>query len=610
MVLRFAHIIKDNKATSYPQRFIFFDTETKEHKIDKDTTEHKLKLGVACYCRFRKAQEKPTLQYKIFYTPKAFWEFVESKHHAKSKLYLIAHNIAFDIKIVKGFYHLKRQGYKLQKFIDNVSTNIWDFKKGDKRLVCLDNMNYFKVSLANLGKSIGLEKMVMPLLKQDKSVWLKYCERDVNIMVEAWRLWRAFIFKNNLGSFAKTLASQSLNAFRHRFMTKDIYIHNSKDVTELERISYHGGRVECFYIGKLPKEKYYNLDVNSMYPSVMLKNEYPVKYLYHIVRPPVAFLKGVLKTKCVIAKVKLRTKENIFPYVLENKLVFPIGEFITTLTTRELQYALAKNYIKEVLEMAVYKKAIIFDKYVKFFYNSRLKFTKQHNYSFAYLSKLLLNSLYGKFGQRNEIYEVTNERSKLGDGYYEEWNYQTSKIEKYRVIAGVEETFVGHQEGFNSFPAIPSHVTADARLLLDKFLKIAGYSNVFYCDTDSVITNHKGYNKLSKYIRTAEIGYFSLRATANRVIIKGLKDYIFGKDVKIKGIRHNAELLSANLYRQVKFEGLRGALRKGRADKMIIMNITKRVKRNYTKGIVTKSGWVKPYDVTAFERNKDISTFR
>jgi len=48
---------------------------------------------------------------------------------------------------------------------------------------------------------------------------------------------------------------------------------------KLEREGYNGGRNECFYIGTLNSQKYYKLDVNSMYPYVMQNNKYPVELL-------------------------------------------------------------------------------------------------------------------------------------------------------------------------------------------------------------------------------------------------------------------------------------------------------------------------------------------
>jgi len=68
-------------------------------------------------------------------------------------------------------------------------------------------------------------------------------------MFMAWKRWIEFCQSEDLGAFGYTIAGQSFNAFRHKFMKEDIYIHNSEKVLELERECYKGGRCEAFFIG-------------------------------------------------------------------------------------------------------------------------------------------------------------------------------------------------------------------------------------------------------------------------------------------------------------------------------------------------------------------------
>jgi len=60
-------------------------------------------------------------------------------------------------------------------------------------------------------------------------------------------------------------------------MKEKIYIHDQVTTSEFEREAYFGGRVECFRLGNFTDEFFYNIDVNSMFPSVMKENLYPVK---------------------------------------------------------------------------------------------------------------------------------------------------------------------------------------------------------------------------------------------------------------------------------------------------------------------------------------------
>lgn len=581
-----------------PQRIIFFDTETVGKKYSKTEDAQVLKLGEALYWRRREATGKDTLEWFDFSTAAEFWEWVYGKVNKGERVYLVAHNVAFDFKVLEGFKYMKKRGYLLHKIFLNGVTNIWDFKANDKTLVVLDNMNYFKSSLASLGESIGIAKLEFPSAKASEEVWREYCRRDVEVMHKAWQIWIKFLTDFDLGVFAKTLPSQAMNAYRHRFMPSPIHIHNFEDITKIEREAYHGGRTEAFFIGSAPKGNYHYVDVNSMYPAVMLDGLYPFKVAGRFVKPSRKWLEKNFAKYSWVARVVVRTDKPVFPTWSGGRLVFATGEIETTLSTRELSYALANNLILEIKEAVFYEQGKIFGDYVDFFYQSRLKFRQEGNSAFAYLCKLMLNSLYGKFGQRNEVFEELGYDETATDGIVIEIDAQTGQRRKYRIINGRVEVSRGLEEGFNSFPAIAAHITADARMKLYEYIEKAGWENVYYCDTDSLFVNDVGFANLSKDISQGSLGKLSLVKQTDNLVINGLKDYVFGSETVIKGIRKDAVKISDSVFIQTQFEGLRGSISKGRLNAMITRQVQKRLSRKYHKGNVTTSGWVKPFALT------------
>jgi len=590
-----AHILKPNKRKTSPQHFIFFDVETYPEEVSKNVVEHKFKLGVACYWRIRKERSRDTIEWVNFEDIKTFWKFVSDKVLQNKTLYLIAHNISFDFKVVRGFEAMKKRGFKLTLFITNQRTNIWKFKKAKKRITILDNLNYFGMSLKKLGDDIGLKKREMPEQTATKSSWFYYCVRDVEILFQAWKDYLGFLKEHDLGTFAPTAASQSLNAFRHRFLTAKIYIHNFEEATELERESYHGGRVECFFIGKASKQIYYMLDVNSMYPFLMKRNEYPIKFLKYKENSSLFELKRWLKNYSVIARVKIKTPLPIFSARVNDRLCFPTGIFESVLTTNELKLALLRGYIKSVLEIACYEKQNIFRKYIDYFYQIRQKYKEEKNSSYELMTKLFMNSLYGKFGQRNDVWEFLEDTPEVENCYWEEWDIPDKRLEKLRCIEGRTEISRGKVEGYNSFPGISSEVTANARLLLWNLIEKAGIKNVFYCDTDSLIVNSQGLILLEDFIDSQKIGYLKVEDTSKDLIIYAPKHYKFGQELKIKGVKKNAEMIDDFHFVQWQFEGLKGALRKGNLNKQVMTKMMKSLKKDYKKGRVLKTGRVVPF---------------
>jgi hypothetical protein len=591
------HLLKDNKTTTLPQEFIFFDTETELRDIDEETKEQQFKLGTALYLRRREDTAEDTVERFKFKEISDFWDWSLAKARPKSRLIFISHNLGFDFKVLKGFKILKERGFKITKLILNYNTNIFRFKRNNQVILFLDNLNYFRTTLKLLGDSVGLEKFPMPETTAPEEMWFNYCQRDTEILYYSWMKWLKFIKDNDLGTFGLTLPSQALNAFRHRFNDYKIYIHHQDDITELEREAYHGGRTECFFLGKLEKGNYYDLDINSAYSYVMSIFEYPTNYKTHLLKPEITDLKKFLENYCVIARVHLRTKENVFPYKKDEKLCFPIGSFETTLTTRELEYALERGYIIDIEEMVVYDKAPIFKSYVNFFYTKRQEYKIQGEKAYAYICKIFLNSLYGKFGQKNEIYEPAGEDFTGEDYIQREWDVEEQRNITYRIINGQVEKSMGFEEAYNSFPAISAHITADTRLLLYRYYLKAGKKNVYYVDTDSLFTNEEGYNNLKSEINPLELGKLKLERMGKDLEIKGLKDYVFDGETKIKGIGKDAIKIDDHQYSQWEFEGVRGSLHSNHLNSQIMKKVVKVLRRDYYKGVVGSGGWVRPFKI-------------
>ncbi|GAI98792.1 unnamed protein product, partial [marine sediment metagenome] len=261
------------------------------------------------YWRRRDDQKTDTLAYIHFKNIARFWRFVDDHVENKRRLLLIAHNLQFDFMVLGGFSYLRRLGYELSKLIVNGKTNIYTYRKGQKTIMCLDNQNYFNTSIKSLGENVGLPKLDMPAAGDTIKEWYTYCQRDVDIMYHAWRYWLSFIHDHELGTFGRTLASQSFNAYRHRFMAYKVLVHNSVRATELERASYRGGRVECFQLGMLPEREYSLLDINSLYPYCMKVYPYPTRLRYIKNEPSIEQLKRSLVIHAVIANCLVVVKK-------------------------------------------------------------------------------------------------------------------------------------------------------------------------------------------------------------------------------------------------------------------------------------------------------------
>ena len=588
------HVLKREKTLTIPRRLVFFDTETKQIPQPDGSILQEFRLGWLAFWQRAYGKHRERTDWHYFDTVVSFWDYIFDHTMPKQRLWVIARNIVFDFTVCSGWEHLKRAGYKLKFFHNNGCSVIVTVRKGNRSIVFLDSMNWFTESLAKTGERIGIPKMEIVFDTCTVAELSRYCKNDVRIELENFRIFIRFLQDNTISRLCYTKASTAMAAYLFRHCHTPIYIHNNKQAIDLERDSYKGGRCECFYIGALGDEPYYILDVNSIYPYVMAENLYPVKYEAIRHNMSISELRDTIKDKSVVAKVRLQTDEPVYAIRTERTL-FPVGDFVVTLCTPEIRYALEHNHIVEVMDVIVYQQANIFRSYVETLYKLRQGFKAAKVKSYDVLCKDLLNSLYGKFGQRAEnwlrIGAAPNEPDR------EELIFYTNprKVKRLRYLLGEVFELTGHSESFDSFPAIAAHVTAYARMLLWSLMQTAGIGNYLYCDTDSLIVTDRGLDRLSALTNESELGKLKLEEQGTHLIIMGLKDYVTERKTVIKGVSKNAEKIADNVYRQQSWPSFRGLLKSKDANTYLVKTVTKHLTREYAKGTVTQSGVIQPF---------------
>lgn len=593
-IARPAHRLKREKTLAIPRHFLFFDTETEQVSLPDGSIRQDFKLGWSVYYRRAYGRHTETYEWYEFKTIADFWKFVYEKVCPKQRLWIIARNIVFDFTVVKGWKHLKDEGYKIKFFHNNGTCCIVTVRKGNKSIAFLDSMNWFRESLAKTGERIGIPKMEIDFSTCTQEYLSKYCRNDVLIELENFKLFIKFLTGNSIARLCYTIPSTAMAAYLFRHYQNNIWIHNNAEAINLERDSYKGGRCECFYIGDLSNEPYYTLDVNSLYPSVMQNNEYPVKYkeLKHKISKKA--LRDILQDYSVVAKVHLVTDEAAYA-VRRDRTIFPIGEFEVTLCTPEIKYALSKGHIRRIIECVVYEQSDIFTTYVQTMYQLRQDFKSAKVDEYQELCKLLLNTLYGKFGQKAENWEKIGDCPNEPDREEILFTDSVPRIRRLRYLLGQLFELKSYGEAYNSFPAISAHVTSYARMYLYHLMQVCGEGNFVYCDTDSLIVNGQGLDNLSEYMDENELGKLKHEETIHNLVIRGLKDYSTDSKTVVKGVRKTALQISDGVYKQESWPTFKGTLKTTDANEYTVTHIIKHLSRQYTKGHVTDSGKVIPY---------------
>ena len=587
------HCLKREKGLAMPRHLIFFDVETKAVKLQNGETEQRFKLGWACYWRRGYGRNLDKFEWRRFDDIVQFWIFVYQRTEKKRKLWVLSRSLVFDFTVVEGWKHLRQVGFKLKFFYDGGTTSIITVRGRYGSIVFLDIMNWFVESLKKTGERIGIPKMNIDFDTCTDSYLSLYCRRDVTIELENFKRFIKFLEANSISRLCYTNGSTAMAAYLFSHYQKKIYIHNNKEAIDLERDSYRGGRTECFYLGVLENDNYYIVDVNSLYPFVMRNNSYPVKYIKQAQNITINALGVILKDYCCIAKVLINTDEAVYA-VRRERTIFPVGRFWVTLTTPELKYALEHNHIEKIDRCVIYERANIFKTYVERFYKMRQEFKSAGVTDYEEFCKKMLNSLYGKFGQKAEVWKKIGDCPDEPDRVEICYITGSNKTGAIRYLLGEVFELKGYEESFNSFPAISAEVSAYARLHLWQLMLQAGIGNYFYCDTDSLFVNETGLQNLSNELDNERLGALKVIEHSDTINIRGLKDYCIEDKEVIKGIRKLAIKIEDGVYEQELWPSFKGLLRRQHPNVYAIKTIRKRLNRKYTKGSVSSDGSIVP----------------
>jgi len=415
------------------------------------------------------------------------------------KCSFFAHNIKYDLQVsglwkkiildqIKGFYLSKAM-------IDN--SIFLQLKSDDDKIIInfIDSMNYFRSSLRDLAQSFNIEKALsVEEYKLDSESWnqlLKEKMKDI-VRIDTEILYKIMNQFLNDESIIKglTAPSSALKTFKRYYLEKTITF--PKALVQDALASYRGGLVFPFML--LRGEYVYDYDINSLYPYSMF-DRYSIRYKGKV---DSRILDDDIRNQKLnyLLNVSFFGKNNLIVPVkaIDKRLIFLNNVENVWITGREY-LALRENGFDVIVNQGyAFYSYPIFKNYINHFYN--LKKNSKGGKKIFY--KLMLNSLYGKFGENRKHSEIIllDDKDKLekygidettiefmkemgdNDGKGKLFDFENIKIHYYRDFLVVKKESEARYS-----PLIASEVTAYARLYnyeLRKQLK-----EVYYTDTDS-----------------------------------------------------------------------------------------------------------------------------
>lgn len=405
------------------------------------------------------------------------------------------YDINYDIIDVNG--RILELTCKFHKYYDIDKETGEEIEKYKDKIMFRDSYAIMPKSLKDLSTSFNVEHR-----KIDKN-WFEPTKPNYTDKFENWDLFKEYLkydtlglyecishFENIINSYGGevklTVASTSLDIFKHKYLKTilnsltDITKHDDNTIIKVEDIIrnyYFGGRTEIF---KRYGEYLHYYDVNSLYPYVML-NKMPISQPYYM---DLEDLNLKSDSGFVYCDIGFHNPDIIplIPYKLKmksaNKLIYPMGNWSAWLDLDMYRKAVEIGYDINVHHGIVFNTDYIFNDFIKDFYALR-----SESDSLKTIGKLILNSLYGKWAQKREKKQIIKY---LGMDI----KYICDNLKVYNLEKNLYEK-ISISTSKHIIPSISAHITTLSQLELYKHLEKCGKDNIYYCDTDSIITSEK-----------------------------------------------------------------------------------------------------------------------
>ena len=540
---------------SYPSRYIVFDTETLPQPSDRKgwDQDHHLRMGVAAVYDPQVTGSSDPL-YHGFRTSAEFRLLIDNMPYMKEPVYVFAHNIGFDLRIVEWFRWFAEGSYSLTPpkgtpnekrwadplfVVDGSPVLIRSFRADGQRFMLYDTFNWWNVKLEKIGEWMGFAKGKMPAWGDSDEEWFTYCRRDVDLLDNALRRLWAWLGCIRVSDWMPTPAAQSMFLFHTRFEKKRIKRPEDFGCLKLDRHAYYGGRVECYKVGYI-EGPIYQIDINGLYPRVMLDGLYPTEIKDYDHDCKVRDALPDVGDGWATVEVFVDSPETPYPVRGLDGVVWCRGRVRTVLAGPEYQRAQAQGHIAHVGRWTHHAVASLFDGWVRWLWKHRVDAESRSDRLIAATVKRLLNCLHGKFGQRDGSWQYVGAVDTPGD-YLSGKSIAPRKEDDVdiRVLDG-HRFFRRHdQEHKNAFVPISAYVAAYARIFMDDMISFIGPEHVYYLSTDSLLVDQAGYDTATEagLIDPHKLGFFKLEETYRWVDIQGPNQMDHDKGWKHSGLK-------------------------------------------------------------------------
>lgn len=565
------HYVRRNHSARVPTRHVSIDTEATRTTDGRSELQGWL-LGHAIFSEYTPAGvwRRRSVSYS---TPDALWADITQYARPRRRTVIWAHNLAYDLRISRAIQAMAMLGWTLVD-IRLSSQGTWVRWESDGRtLVGVDSFSVWPTKLATIGAMMGVPKMGYdPHASIERMS--AYCQRDAEILATAVERYTCWLRDADLGNWQLTGAGQAWAHWRHRHLTHNILVGDTVGSRDMERRAMWTGRAEAYRVGENPTETVYDWDWENSYARICRDVSTPVAQHSIGSRCSLDVLLRSVPRYAILAQVRVRTEYPCVPAEHDGHILWPIGDFSTTLWDPEL-CMLAEHAEKVQVERVVYyKRGFALREWAQ----SIIADLHRPDTEVPGWQKTILKhwsrALIGRFAMRYRVWEDFATLPEFDLTTFEGHDWETG-IKTAFLQVGRELKRLGEEEDpTDSAPFVTGYVMSVARARLWQVGQAIGWEHVLYVDTDSLLVDGVGNRRLIDLAGDPRVDGLRLKHTYRGWAIAGPRQLVLGGEPHVAGVPKSAVQVGPWAFEGESWRGLQSSLTSGEHDQVRVTSRT------------------------------------
>lgn len=593
------HYLRTNASVRYPRRIVCLDSEASIRERKTGST-HTLRLAAASFDQLDPEGGPPIkTERTVTFEAGELWEWITARTKSKSRTVVFAHNLGYDLRLTDGIGQLERLGWeRMFLAIDGIRTCA-RYRLGSKSLALVDSTSFYPCSLADLAGRLGLVKRPLPDPDADEQEWAAYCLSDVDALRAAVLYLLDWLERNDCGMFRLTGPAQAMAVFRHRFLRPGtMLVHKDEDALAAERTAAWAGRCEAYRHGSIDGPLF-EWDFTLAYLTLAQRLWLPTQLWGERDDLSIRQLLQVAQRKRVLAEVDVATAAPLLPAQTDKGVAWPVGEFTTTAWDIELRAAHERGAEITVRRCWLYRPKPALQDWATWL----LDLLDPAGLPAAAPERIMLKawarSLVGRFGMRVPVWTELGDLPEPGLRYLPSIDADSGESGAILELGDRSYERAGLVDAADAMPGVLSYIMAASRVRLLEAIEWAGWGNVVYTDTDSLLVDREGHARLVEHGADCTQVGLRLKAEYRHATVFGPRQLILDGELRVAGLPKKAVRQSERAYDAELWESLAGTLGRGKAAEVRVQRRTIRLRGTDNRRRHLADGQTEPLRLSA-----------